>query len=349
MNGLSLHKEDTGSISFPAIRGIQAKHEFYVAMIPFRNISRLFIFNEYEVPAEMRAQRILNKARVPIIADYVINNSESYVFSALTSSIDGNMEFIPTHKKSNLGELKISLSAKLIINDGQHRQAAIEKVISERPDLIYETIPVVFFVDKGLERCQQMFADLNKNAVRPSRSLAILYNVRDSYSREVLKIINNVILFHGKIELEKTSISKRSAKLFTLSGLYSASLHTLKSTKDAEELAQRTDFLIDYWTYLSEIIKPWSDVLSSNLPTWQFREDFVCSHGILLEVFGMILKLLLGKQNWQQEIKGLSDIDWLKSNLDWEGKAMINGKMSKTPANVELTYKFLCQKLGLGN
>jgi hypothetical protein len=29
----------------------------------------------------------------------------------------------------------------------------------------------VYFVDAGLKRCQQMFADLNRYAIRPTRSL----------------------------------------------------------------------------------------------------------------------------------------------------------------------------------
>ena len=47
---------------FPAIRGIQAGHEYYVTMCPLRLIPRLFVFDEDELPPEMRAQRSLNKA-----------------------------------------------------------------------------------------------------------------------------------------------------------------------------------------------------------------------------------------------------------------------------------------------
>ncbi|GIU78070.1 MAG: hypothetical protein KatS3mg005_1308 [Bryobacteraceae bacterium] len=51
--------------------------------------------------------------------------------------------------------------------------------LRECPDLGDETIAVVFFLDIGLKRCQQMFADLNRYAVRPSRSIGILYDHRD--------------------------------------------------------------------------------------------------------------------------------------------------------------------------
>jgi 16S rRNA C1402 (ribose-2'-O) methylase RsmI len=38
-----------------------------------------------------------------------------------------------------------------------------------------ETISVVFFIDVGLKTCQQMFADLNRHAIRPTPSLGLLY------------------------------------------------------------------------------------------------------------------------------------------------------------------------------
>ena len=73
---------------FPALRGVQAGREFYVTMCPLRIIPRIFLFDEDELKPELRAQRILNKSRVPEIAGYILKQPKSYVFSALTASID---------------------------------------------------------------------------------------------------------------------------------------------------------------------------------------------------------------------------------------------------------------------
>jgi hypothetical protein len=43
--------------AFTAIRGIQAGREYYVAMCPMKMIPRLFVFDDQELPAELRAQR----------------------------------------------------------------------------------------------------------------------------------------------------------------------------------------------------------------------------------------------------------------------------------------------------
>jgi len=338
--------EASGWFTFPAIRGVQAGREYYTAMVPFKQIPRIFVFNEYEVPPEMRAQRKLNKSRVPKIVNYVVQNIDDYVFSALTSSIDGEMHFIPNEEGASIGNLKISLNATLVINDGQHRRAAIEEVLKETPELAYESIPVVFFVDLGLKKSQQMFADLNKNAVRPSRSLSILYNIRDGSAQELMKMIQNVPIFKGRIELEKTSISKRSKNLFTLSSLYGSCKYTYQEVQDEDELERRTKLLEEYFIELTTVIKPWNDVYNDRLPTWQFREDYVCSHGVLLDAIGMLgLHLFENHPTiWKEKLQGLRNMEWFR-NQAWEGVAMQKGRMVKSNQNVKASFEKLKQNL----
>ena len=96
-------------------------------MCPLRLIPRMFLFNEMEIPPHMRAQRTLNKARVPEMASYMINNKD-YIFSSITASIDGDVEFSAIEEmghKSKMGILNVPMSARFLINDGQHRRAAI--------------------------------------------------------------------------------------------------------------------------------------------------------------------------------------------------------------------------------
>jgi DNA sulfur modification protein DndB len=170
-------KESSDSFSyvFSALKGMQAGREYYVGMCPLKLIPKIFLFDEDELPAELRAQRGINRSRVPEIARYLIENPNEYVFSSITASMDCEARFEPIgNKDSLLGRLTIPMTARFIINDGQHRRAAIEAAIKERPELGDETISVVFFQDGGLRRSQQMFADLNKHAVRPTKSIGIL-------------------------------------------------------------------------------------------------------------------------------------------------------------------------------
>jgi DNA sulfur modification protein DndB len=180
----AIRRLDAGAFEyvFPAIRGVQATQPFYVSMCPLRLIPKIFLFDEDELVPEVRAQRTLNKARLPDLARYILSNPKSYVFSALTASIDGEVGFEALgddSQTSRIGLLRIPMSARFVINDGQHRRAAIDLALRENPELGDESIAVVFFLDAGLERCQQMFADLNRYAVRTSPSLGVLYDHRD--------------------------------------------------------------------------------------------------------------------------------------------------------------------------
>src|SRR3954451_22179040 len=106
---------------FPAIRGIQAGREYFVSMCPLRLIPRIFLFDEDELRPELRAQRFLNKARVPEIARYLLNRSKAYTFSAITESVDGRVHFEPLgtdDTERSVGLLHLPMSPKFVINDG---------------------------------------------------------------------------------------------------------------------------------------------------------------------------------------------------------------------------------------
>ena len=107
---------------FPVVRGIQAKREYFIAMVPLKMLPRLFpIDDEYVLP-EYRAQRKLNEARIPVISKYILDNRDSYVFSALAASIDGEFCFKADNSNQDAGTLEVSMDAKFLINDGQHRK-----------------------------------------------------------------------------------------------------------------------------------------------------------------------------------------------------------------------------------
>ena len=91
---------ESARYSFPAVKGIQAGMEYYVAMVPLDCIPKLFTFTDENLPPEIRSQRTLNKARIPEMRDYILSNPTSYVFSALTASIDGDVLFTATPSSS---------------------------------------------------------------------------------------------------------------------------------------------------------------------------------------------------------------------------------------------------------
>jgi DNA sulfur modification protein DndB len=336
------------SHTFDAVRGRQAASDFYIAMCSLKSVAKLFTFKDADIPAEQRAQRTLRKSRIPRIRDYVLQNSEDYTFSSVTVSVDGKITFNPISKSNvDLGTISISQDAAILINDGQHRVAAIKEAIEENPDLGRDKISVVFFEDLKLEKSQQMFADLNKHAVKPTKSLGILYDRRNDFAAFVVEMIKVIKVFYNTTEMEKTSISNRSTKLFTLSGLELATKNLLGKDKNLTENKKRT--VIDFWNAVAKNIPEWVLLIDKKVTPSEIRKDFVHANTNMLEAIAIAGNQLIEKHpnKWKQKLVGLQKIDWSRKNPEWDDKIIIRGKMTKTKAGMNSAAKILlkyCEK-----
>lgn len=340
-------------LSFTAIRGVQAGREYYAAMCPLKVIPKVFLFDEEELSPELRAQRTLNKARIPEIAGYIVENPTSYIFSSITASVDGDVvfeHFSEAGPASNAGRLLIPMTARFLINDGQHRRASIESALKERPELGDETISVVFFIDGGLKRSQQMFADLNRHAIRPTKSLGILYDQRDPLSQLARQLANEVSVFRSVTEMEKTSIPNRSNKLHTLSSIYQATKTLLCKPKKSEITEDEAQLAIDFWEVVGTQIPDWQLASKKMVSCAELRRDYIHAHGIALQALASAGATLLAQhpRAWQGKLDAIHDIDWSRSNSEtWEGRALISGRVSKSHSSVVLTSNLIKQRMGL--
>lgn len=346
---LQMNSETYG---FDAIRGTQAKREFYVAMCPLKIIPKLFIFNDFDIPPELRAQRVLRESRIPAIKNYILNNPEDYIFSSLTASVDGQMKFFPAPSlgdDAKLGRLYINMDARLLINDGQHRRKAIEEALKEKPELGKEMISVVFFGDDGLKRSQQMFSDLNKNAVKPSKSLNILYDHRDEFYQFVVGLTGEIDAFQDRVELEKTTISNRSTKAFTLNGIADASQKLLESKKSKKLTSKDKKIIKSFWENISKNLPEWQLLVKGNTTPFELRKNYVNTNTNLLNALGIFGKILIQKypDDWEIKLRGLKKIDWSRENPEWEGRLIKHGQMQKQSTAIELGANMILTKCGI--
>ncbi|KGM98306.1 DNA sulfur modification protein DndB [Clostridium novyi A str. 4552] len=337
--------------TFPAIKGNQATRDFFVIMCPLSILSKLFIFNDDELPPEHRAQRILNKSRIPEIATYIVNNPKCYVFSSITASIDGEFEFSPLDKSfdEQIGNLKVSMDSHLLINDGQHRRAAIEEALKVSPELGNETISVVLFIDEGLKRSQQIFADLNKHAVNVSKSIGILYDSRDPIAMITKSLLEENKYLKHYTDKENPSLSKFSPRLFTLSSINETNKKLVNKlpTNDSKTI----NFVKDFWDVLCENMKEWQFVFNKNINSHLFRTDYISSHGVVLEALGLLGNHLYinNPYDWEKILSNVKNIDWHRSNLtDWQHRAIgLNGRIVKSATYVRLTNNLIKTKLNV--
>lgn len=345
--------EPTFGYVFPAIRGIQAKREYYASMCPIRLINRIFSFDDEDVMRpEMRAQRTLNRGRIPELSQYILANPEDYVFSAITASIDGRVKFTPIGESKegrSVGTLHVPMDARFIINDGQHRRAAIKEALEENPALGDETIAVVFFIDMGLKRCQQMFADLNRHAVRPSKSLGVLFDHRDEKAELTRLVFLKSEFFKDIVELERSSLSKGSRKLLTLSSLYVATA-TLLEGLNQKDLNSAADLARSFWESVASNIPEWKLVQSRQIAASGVREDFIHSHGTVIKALGRTGNALLKHQptTWKRTLRKLRTLDWSRTNAAlWEGRTMFAGQVKMSTDHIILTSNAIKMHIGL--
>jgi DNA sulfur modification protein DndB len=326
---------------FPAVKGIQANKEYYISMVPLATIPKLFQFSDDDLPAEVRAQRVLNKARIPEMRNYIVMNTNSYVFSSLTASVDGDILFKSINEENPYnGEITIPMSARFLINDGQHRCAAIEEALKKKPDLKYEHISVVFYHDLGLKRSQQMFSDLNRYAIRPTKSLNILFDNRDEFSLLVKKIVDRVDVFGPLVDKERTTISNRSIALFTLNAIYNGTEGLLKGLDITED--QKLTLAVEFWNRIAQNIPEWQNVKKGNIKSSEIRKNCVCSLSITIVAFGIAGNKVLREHfdNWKSCIDKIANVNWSKSNQSWESTVVVNGNVVASRATQQALVEY---------
>lgn len=331
--------------NFSAVKGVQAEREYYIAMIPLNLLCKLFSNEEEFLLPEYRAQRSINEQRIPEIKDYIINNPQNYVFSALSASIDGEFSFIKSEMDENLGILQIDMSAVLLINDGQHRKAAIEAALREKSELGSETIAIVLFKDEGLKRSQQMFADLNKHAVKPSKSLSTLYDDRDDLSNAVKDVVSDIPFLDKYMDKEHDTLGKYSSKLFTLSNFLRANQRIIKTSSVTE--SDRT-FLFNFWNGIFTYIDEWSELENKSLYKRSLKEEYILTLSVVINAFGRLGASFYSDNIEISKLSKLEGIDWLRGNKEWIGRVFNEqGKIIGKEDSIIKICNLIKQKLGL--
>ncbi|MCR5782492.1 MAG: DNA sulfur modification protein DndB [Clostridia bacterium] len=331
---------------FPAVRGLQAGREYYISMVPLRILPKLFPVEDEIVLPEYRAQRRINEARIPDIKKYILDNRSTYVFSALSASIDGDFRFIP-FASDDVGVLEVDMEAVFLINDGQHRKAAIEAALQEDESLYDETISIVFFRDDGLARSQQMFTDLNKHAVKTSNSLSTLYDTRDPVAVATRNVIDSVAFFTSYTDKERDILGKNSSNLFTLNTIYKANQRILHSSTCSDE---DVAFLINYWSLVAKNITEWNEVMDRSLTKKSLREDYIITLSIVISALGKLGRYFYDHPdiNMEQYLQRLHKIDWSRKNKDWVNKTIReNGKVLNGDEAIGLTCDMIKKYIGL--
>lgn len=332
---------------FPVVRGIQAGREYFIAMVPLKMISKLFPNEDEYVLPEYRAQRKLNESRIPVISRYITDNRDSYVFSALAASIDGEFAFHESSGGMGTGILEVSMDARFLINDGQHRKAAILDALNEDETLGKETISVVFYEDQGLSRSQQIFTDLNKHAVKTSNSISELYDSRDELAVINRNVILQVPFLNEYTDKEKDILGKYSSNLFTLNTFYIANKKIVGGT-DLSDTAEH--FLVSFWTCVSKNIVQWNELIKKEISKVDLRENYIVTQGVVVQALGLIGAYFYHNPtlDMNKYLSRLQVIDWRRNASQWKLRVIrSDGKIITSNKAILLTAIQIKKEIGL--
>lgn len=344
------------TLNIPATRGRMGNSTFYSGVFPFGAAVKLFAYDPDKMtnlPPEERTQRALKKNRIPEIAEYILEH-EDYVFSSITVSVSGDVEFEPVVPEADIGTLKLPLGAEFTVNDGQHRVAGIAEALTHDPLLEEETISVVILPDEGRQRSQQIFSDLNRTVHKTSKSLDILFDHRLPINRITMVCIERVPLFKGRIDKERVSLSVNSRQFATLSGVQGATSQLLGDIDEKispEELRDLEDLAVQFWTTVTDFVEPWSDIAEGDVKAHEARASYVSSYQLALWAIGSAGASALqeGGEDWVDTVKGLADVNWLKTNPEWQGICMVGPEVVTRAPTRRATADYLRWKLGLGS
>ena len=343
-------------VEVPAVRGRMGTNTYYTANFPLGMVVKLFQFDPAAMPAlpvEERHQRALKSARVPEIARYVIEHDD-YIFSSITVSVNAeDLRFTSSSLDPNVGMLRVPLETEWIINDGQHRVAGIHRALTERADLKDDTLSVVILCDLDLERCQQIFSDLNRTVQKTSASLDIAFDRRSPMNRLTNAVVDRALLFKGKTDKERVSLSIRSKPFSTLSAVRAANIQLIGLLKDENiseaDLLRHVDRAVDFWDHVTDIVTPWRDIADGTLDPALAREDFISSYAIILWAVASAGRTAQeSNPDWRASMRQLAQLDWLKGCPIWQGICMSGDDVVTRQPTRTATADLLRWKMGIG-
>ena len=339
------------SRTIAAMRGVQAGREFYMAMCHMSFIAKHLPYPQNNVPADKVIQRHINKARIPKIAEYLIKYYDDYVLPPIIASIDGDIEWEPLSADSEnmqVGLLKIPDSADLIINDGQHRCAAIQHALQERPELKYETLGVIFYIDRGVKRARQIFSDLNGHPVRTNQNINATFDSRQYLPQLTKRVIENSALLSGRVELFASGCAIGSPRIFTISAL-TKSNRVLLDGIISQDIETDAAICSRYWTVMEENLPEIEKLVAETITAREIKENYFYPYSIALQTLAAVANQLIKESpdTWEEELAGIQKINWRRDNNEWEGRAMSGGRLTTGGNHPAFTKNFIKKKLGL--
>ncbi|WP_412500660.1 DNA sulfur modification protein DndB [Vibrio cyclitrophicus] len=309
--------------TLPAARGIQAGRCFYNVAMPMRVLTKLLRIDDGE--ALERSQRLVNPGRARKVAQYMLNNRDSYIIPCLTGVIETNptspesVQFNMLGNETFIGQLSIPMDAQLKLFDGQHRASGIRLAIQEASELGQDNVPLLLFVDMTLAERKMAFTDINQNVSKPAQSLSDAYNSREVLPQLAVELANELSCFKGLVDFERNTITAKSAYLFPLKTIKDATATLLSLNAKTETVSEANrEVARVFWQSLSEALK-WGGLWMENDEPATVRLETIKTHTVMLKAYALAGQCMLCQLGDVNELpyERLAALDFSRDSSDF--------------------------------
>lgn len=270
---------------------------------------------------------------------------------------------------NEIGMLALDDGVLLFPGDGQHRAASIKEALRSDPSLSDVRVPVVLIPYRDPDQVRQLFADLNLNAKPVNKTIGYAFETRDPLAIISKQVGETVPLFADRVNFRSNSLPASSDYVITLNTLVEGNSALLAAlypngkfaelrsrvrseaskggASAAEEAVQRLALV---WETAIDALEPWAEVQNEELKPGEVREDYVFAHGIGWQALALAAAALIrhDPEHWSERLtETLEDIDWSRSNPEWQGVAMVGTRMNNTGPGVRATAGYILEQAGL--
>jgi DNA sulfur modification protein DndB len=174
-------------------------------------------------------------------------------------------------------------------------------------------------------------------------------------NRVTIAVSTAAPIFKNRVEKDAVSLAVKSPKFVTLSSLYDANVQLLGRLKEGDtddDAEKKADELATaYWDSVTDAIPEWASIRDGALRPAESRAEFVHSHAVSFWALGDAGRQLLSQYpdevNWKARLTRLAEVDWRKTNPEWQGICMLGSDIITRRQTKEATSKFIQYQLGL--
>jgi DNA sulfur modification protein DndB len=203
--------------SYAALQSQIGNWQYYLCRMPFSDAIENLRFAEEvkpNAPLDELLQRELTK-RSEAIAKYLENNDERFFGALIVAVYGGAPKFSPIHIEGaeflsgligSLGLLVFDGKEQYYVLDGQHRLAAMRKVVSEKPDRYLKDEIAIILVShpvssEGIERARRLFTNVNRYAVKTNKATNIVLDEDDPIAILTRRLVREDEYFQNVVKV----------------------------------------------------------------------------------------------------------------------------------------------------